>query len=358
MKKFIALLLVAVMCLGMVACGKQEAAAPAATAPATTAAPAATTTAPAAPAGPEYDEVTLQIAHVNAVDNACHLAYEKLAEYCKEKSEGKVQIDIYPAGQLYNQDDSYDACMLGDLDMCQADLSGMTAKAPKAGVLSLAMLMPSYEKAAKVFYGEIGDKVNAEIESAYGYHVMGWMWNGFRVMVTNDPIDELADCKGYKLRVPAIDLYLNVFVPMGFTPITTTWGECYSSCQSGLCDGCETTVQAVYQQGFAELCGNVTKTNHILSVIGPCMNIDKWNSLSADTQQLITDGWAEAQQWANDQVTGQEDGFYENMIAEGTNVMDWKNPQELVDLFTPMWAENAKNGGFEDLLAEAQAALK
>ncbi len=363
MKKVFAVLLVAVMCFGLFACGgKQETPAPqqttqqpAATAPATT--PAKTDTAQT-PSGPEYDEVTFQLSHVNVVDHGCHLAYLRWSELLQEKSGGKVKIDVYPAGQLYNQEDGNDACTLGDLDMTQADISGLTAKVPSANVLCLPMFYTSYDSAAKVFFGPVGEAVNKDIEKAYNYHVMGWIWNGFRVMCTNDPIDELADCKGYKLRVPPIDLYMNTFVPMGFSPVQTPWGEAYTAMQSGLADGVETTVEAVYTQGFGTLGGNVTTTNHILSVIGPVVNLDKWNSLSPDTQQLLTETWATAQKECNDAHISKEEGYLQAMKEEGVDVRAWKDPQELIDLFAPQWEETAKKGGFEDLFKEAYDTIK
>ena len=362
MKKVIAIMLAVVMCLALAACGKKEAPAPAATTPAapastTPAAPAATT--PAAPTAnaPEYPEMNLQISHINAVDHACNVAYNEWAELLKERTDGKITLDVYPASQLYGAEDGYDACQLGDLDMTQADISGLTAKVPRAGVLCLPMLYNSYEKAAKVFYGPVGEAVNGDIEQAYNFHPMGWIWNGYRFMCTNDPIDELADCKGYKLRVPGIDLYLNTFVPMGFTPVQTAWGEAYTAMQSGLCDGVETTAEAIATQGFGALGGNVTTTRHILSVIGPVINCDLWASFDDDTKALFNETWAICQAKCNETVISNETKYLDQMKSEGVNVIDWKDPQELIDLFKPQWTDNAKAGGYEDLFEEAFAAM-
>ncbi len=365
MKKVIAIMLAVVMCLGLAACGKKEAPAPAATTPApaaSTPAPAASTPAPAAstPAasGPVYEETVLQLAHVNAVDNACALSYDMWNDLLKTKSDGKVSLDIYPAGQLYGQQDADDACTLGELDITQADISVLTSKVPRAGVLCLAMFYTSYEKAAKVFYGPVGDKVNEAIADTCNYHIMGWMWNGFRNIASRDPLDELADCKGYKLRSPATDLYLNTFIPMGFSPVQTAWGEAYTAMQSGLVDAVESGIAALYQTGFCTLGGHVTKTNHILSVIGPCMNKDTWDGLSPDVQNLLAETWAEAQAWENEKVAGDEQVYFDKCVEEGIEVLEWKNPQELLDLFTPQWSETAEKGGFSDLFEEALKTIQ
>ena len=361
MKKVIAIMLAVVMCLALAACGKKEAPAPAATTPApaasTPAAPAATTPAAPTASGPDYPEMNLQISHINAVDHACNIAYNEWAELLKERTDGKITLDVYPASQLYGAEDGYDACQLGDLDMTQVDVSGLTAKVPRAGVLCVPMLYNNFDKAEKVIFGEVGDAVNADIEKAYNFHPMGYIWNGFRYMCTNDPIDELADCKGYKLRVPGIDLYLNIFVPMGFSPVQTAWGEAYTAMQSGLCDGVETTIEAIATQGFGALGGNVTTTRHILSVIGPVINCDLWDSMDDDTKALMNETWAICQAKCNETVIANETKYLDQMKAEGVNVIDWKNPQELIDLFKPQWTENAKAGGYEDLLEKALAAL-
>ncbi|MEI3086343.1 MAG: TRAP transporter substrate-binding protein [Oscillospiraceae bacterium] len=285
MKKLIALVLALVMCFALCACG--QSAAPAATeAPA--AEPAAEPAADAAAdtAAVEYPEMTLKLSHHNAVDQPIHEALTKWATMINEQSGGKITIDIYPAASLYNQTDAQDAVQMGTLDMCLADCSQLSSAVPAFALTAMPFLYDSYETAGKVIFGEVGAQLDQQLEDTLNMHAFGWTWNNFRNMITKTPITSLDDCKGYKLRSPGTDLYLNTFNTLGMSPTVVPWNEAYTAMQSGLVDGVESGLEAFYTQGFYELGKYVCLSCHMISVIGPVMNADKWNSLDEATQEL------------------------------------------------------------------------
>lgn len=72
----------------------------------------------------------------------------------------------------------------------------------------MPFLYDSYETAGKVIFGEVGAQLDQQLEDTLNMHAFGWTWNNFRNMITKTPITSLDDCKGYKLRSPGTDLYL------------------------------------------------------------------------------------------------------------------------------------------------------
>ena len=350
MKKLIAMLLALVMVFALCACGSE----PAAEAPA--AAPAAAPEAEAAEEVVEevnpYNEVTLQLAHYNAVDQPIHIAVEKWAALLAEKSNGAVTLDIYPAASLYNSEDGQAAIIMGTLDMFMADTSLMSNDQPEYALFSLPFMFDSYETAAEVVYGEIGQEIDQRMYDNLGVKAFGWTWNGFRNICTKDPLTSVADCKGYKLRSPGADIYLSTFNTLGMSPNVISWSDAYTAMQSGLVDGVESGLEAFYTQGFYTLGNNICLSRHMLSIIGPTMNAAKWESLNAETQQLFIDTWAECQEELNATVIGNETDYQDKLVAEGCNITSFENRQELIDLFTPYWSENAEAGNYTDLLEQ------
>lgn len=79
--------------------------------------------------------------------------------------------------------------------------------------------------------------------------------------------------------------------------------------QSGLVDGVESGLEAFYTQGFYELGKYVCLSRHMISVIGPVMNADKWNSLDEATQELFTSTWKQCQEELNETVIANESGL-------------------------------------------------
>ena len=105
MKKMIAMLLTPVMCLSLAACGSSTSSTSGETKADETKAAAAESTS-AAGTTPTYDTVTLKLSHHNAVDQPIHEALTEWADMLKEKSDGAITIDIYPAASLYNSSDA------------------------------------------------------------------------------------------------------------------------------------------------------------------------------------------------------------------------------------------------------------
>lgn len=337
MKKIIALFLTVVMVAALFACVQVSA---------------------YADEAPEYDEVTLKFSHINAVDQAIGIACDKFAELVNERSGGKVTIEVYPAGSLYNQEDAYDAIELGNLNMAIADVSGISDRVPAFGIYVLPFLFDSYDALGEVIDGEVGAELDRQLEEQMGAVALGWCWNGCRNFLSKVPIKSIADCENILLRSGAVDIFLDTFATLKFKTVIIPWGDCFSGFQSGVCDAVETTTEALYTQGFYTVGNKVCLSHHILSTIGPIVSGDTWNSLNADTQQLLRDCWAECREMTNETVKNNEDGYVEKLREVGCEITEFDDPQALTDLFTPMWREYAEKGGYTDILDMVLALKK
>ena len=126
--------------------------------------------------------------------------------------------------------------------------------------------------------------------------------------------------------------------------------------QSGIVDGVESGLEAFYTQGFYTLGENICLSRHMISIIGPTINVDKWNSLNEATQKLMRDTWAKCQEELNETVMGNEDGYQQKLTDEGCNITEFEDRQELIDLFTPYWSSSAESNGYSELLEQAMDA--
>ena len=306
---------------------------------------------------PEYTEITLQLSHHNAVDQPIGVALDKFAQLMNERSGGKVTIDVYPAASLYNSGDAQDSIIMGTLDMCLGDTSLLSTDEPEYALFSLPFMFDSYDTAAEIVFGEIGQEIDSRMEEDLGVKPLGWTWNNFRNMCTKDPISSIADCKGYKLRSPGADIYMDTFTTLGMSPNPLSWSEAYTAMQSGVVDGIESGLEAFYTQGFYELGNNICLSRHMISIIGPCINMDKWNSLNEATQQLMLDTWKECQDELNELVIANESGYQTKLEEAGCNITEFDDHQALIDLFTPYWSKNAEANGYADLLEQTLAVI-
>ena len=297
MKKFIALLLTLVMCFALAATASAE-----------------------SPAEPEYTEITMKLSHHNAVDQPIGVALDAWAKMVNEKTGGKVTIDVYPAASLYSSGDAQDSIIMGTLDMCLGDTSLLSSDEPEYALFSLPFMFDSYDTAAEIVFGDIGKEIDKRMEENLGVKPLGWTWNNFRNMCTKDPITSIADCKGYKLRSPGADIYMDTFNTLGMSPNPISWSEAYTAMQSGVVDGVESGLEAFYTQGFYELGNNICLSRHMISIIGPCINVDKWNSLNEATQKVLREKAVEACNWGRDVVEAEHETLIQEFRDKGIQV--------------------------------------
>ena len=118
MKRLFALLLAAVMVMSLAACGGK-------TDP-TVEEPAGTQTSDDNPLGLS-EKITISYSHVQSTSSATHRAMEDFGNYLNEKSNGWVTLEIFPAGQLYNDSTEIDAIVGGNIDMVSTYMSKLTS---------------------------------------------------------------------------------------------------------------------------------------------------------------------------------------------------------------------------------------
>ena len=218
MKKFIAMLLAIVMVLSMTACGtKTEEAAPA-----QEAAPAEEA-APVEEAAPAAEPIVLKIGHANAIDTPVDVSVNMFADKVAEYSDGRITVEIYPASQLGSLQEMQDALEMGTLDMTCAEINMLSTIRPELAILSLPMLVTSYDMAYAAFdLPEVADLVEQMAEEN-NVRQLCWWFQGYRHLITKNPITSLADCKGVKLRSPEAENYINTSTTLGFNPVAIPW---------------------------------------------------------------------------------------------------------------------------------------
>ena len=300
----------------------------------------------AAQSGP----IEIKLAHENSVDQPIHRYSEMFAEKVKEYSDGRINVTVYPAGQLGNMTDLTTNVSLGIMDMCIIDNANLIDYIPAYSLPSLPMMINSYEQAEKVFDSDYAEALTERMADEYNIRILDWWWNGFRNMCRKKPIRQIADFQGVKFRSPGLDNYLEMFELLKASPTVIPWGDTYSGMQTGIVDGMETTTEAIYSQSFYNLGKYVIMTRHIFTANAPVISESLWDSLSEEDQQIIQRAMDEATAALREEVKNSEDHYIELLEEQDCEIIELSDGDKLVDLFTPYWAEFAAQNDAEDFL--------
>ena len=199
MKKVIALLLIAVLALGLVACGNEPAAPAAPADPAAPAAPA-DPAAPAAPAEEEKEFVKMNLAYATFLQDFAPSAgiYENVQAKLDEKMGGAIQITPYTSGSLLGQNDIFDGVISGVADIgfvqCSAlaDRLNVTLLLEQAGLYYTGSTSASY-----VMRDYLNELMPEELEDVIVLAVTNTAPNS---ILSTTPIHTVEDLKGLQIR--------------------------------------------------------------------------------------------------------------------------------------------------------------
>ncbi|MEL7648973.1 MAG: DctP family TRAP transporter solute-binding subunit [Sedimentibacter sp.] len=281
MKKIISLILVAVLALsvGLTGCSSKS-------------------EQPAGdkPAGSTGEKVTLKFSTTTSDTSTWTLGAKKFAEIVSEKTNGRIEVKVYPNDQLSggNQSKGIEMLMSGSTDLTFHSNIIYSVMDERFGVVSLPFLIQDTETADKLLDGEAGEALN-KILLEKNIVGLGFGENGFRQITNNKKsIESPADMAGMKIRIPGIKMFISLYKALGADPITMNFSEVFTALQQGTIDGQENPTDVISSSKINEVQKYMTVWNYAYDSIVLGMNKDKFESFSAEDQQIIKDAAKEA----------------------------------------------------------------
>ncbi len=323
MKKALSLVLVLLMLATMMT----GCTTPASTAPAAEAAvetqPVATEPAPVVK--PSY---TFKYAELNPEGHIMAQSGAQFAKLVSEKSNGRITIETFPAGQLGDEKTMYQTLQMGGgaIDICRGNTNALgDFGAKKLTLFGLPFIFRDREHLWNVLNSEIGDEFLKEPqEIGSGLVGLFYLDEGSRHFFTKKDvvINSIEDFKGLKLRVPTTDLMTDTVTALGVQSTPISFSELYSALQTGTVDGAEQPFSGYFSNKFYEVAPNYILTGHTYSPSIVLMSESVWNKLDADDQALIMEARKEAEQWNRTNIEKIDGDLLDQIKSAGANVIE------------------------------------
>ena len=248
------------------------------------------------------DQIIINFSHVVAENTPKGLAANKFAELVKEKSDGKMIVQIYPNGILYNDENELAALKDGDIQMIAPTISKMTEALPSWQVLDLPFIFENDEQVYEVLHGQLSEDLLDELKSIHVHGLTFWH-NGFKQMASNaTPLLDVEQFNGLTIRMMPSDVLKKQFTLLKATPVVTTFNDLYAAIQNNENLAQENTISNLYSKGYYSMQPRITLSNHGILAYGVMMNEAFWKSLNEKQQQIIEDSLDEMQRWQHDQA--------------------------------------------------------
>lgn len=238
--------------------------------------------------------VVIKAAHSAQVTHTTHAAVTVFAELVEKKSQGRIQIEIFPARQLGGDVELIEQVMGGTLEMVSVGTSFMGSFSPALDVLQLPFLLNTYEKEEKA----VNTPEFAALAKLYeplNMKVLLVNELGMRQIANNkQPVKNLDDLKGLKLRAVPNPLVIESLKALGANPTPMAYGEIYTALQTKVIDGEEVNYTSIDSEKHYEVLKYVSELG-LFPFPGLLMiNLEFFNALSAEDQKILIESGKEA----------------------------------------------------------------
>lgn len=210
-----------------------------------------------------------------------------LGDYLAEKTSGRINVKLYPGGQLGSEGSTLEIAMFGGLDLTRTFTAALNNIAPLTKLFSLPFLFRSTEHQRNVADGEIGDTILKSLES-FGLRGIAIYDTGGRGFYTKEtPIEHPSALEGLKIRVPNSDIFIATMRALGANPTPMNFSEVYQGLVQNVIDGAENNWPSYISTRHYEVAPVYSETGHFRTPDMLIMSLRTWNSFSPADQEII-----------------------------------------------------------------------
>lgn len=304
------------------------------------------------------EKIVVKLSHVTSPESPKGKAAQKFAELIKERTNGRVEVQVFPSSQLYGDKEEMQALMANNVQIVVPSITKLVSMSPKYQVVDLPFLFPSEKAAYKFWDGEGGQKLLHELENQGIVGLAPWN-NAYINIIGKKFFKTPDDFKGAKIRIPAGQVTTDVFTALGAGPSTIPFSEVYTSLQQGVVDAAITSLNNFDNEKHYEVAKYITILNLQRIEYIALTNKKFWDSLPEDIRKTMQETMNEVAKYERELSEQLNAQSLQKMKEAGTQVYQL-SPEEMAkfeELFKPVYEKWSPVIG-NDLVTLAQEARK
>ncbi len=292
-------------------------------------------------------------------------AGERWSELVKEKTQGRINIKLYPGASLVGGDQTreFTAIRQGTIDLAIGSTINWSPQVKELNLFALPFLMPDYKAIDALTHGEVGKELFAILEKREVVP-LAWGENGFREMSNSKKaIATPADMKGLKFRLVGSPLFLETFTALGANPTQMSWADTQAALSSGAVDGQENPL-SVFVAAKLPTIGqkHLTLWHYVADPLIFVVNKDVWASWTPADREAVKAAALQAAkenvEKARKGIAGNDNEVLKGIEGAGVTVTTLNAAQRdaFVKATRPVYDKWAKTIG-ETLVKQAESAI-
>ncbi|MDR3101000.1 MAG: TRAP transporter substrate-binding protein [Paraburkholderia sp.] len=233
-------------------------------------------------------EFTLKYAHNQQIDHPMNIRAKEAADAIRQETHGRVDIQIFPSGQLGSDTDMFTQVRTGAIDFFTLSGLVLATLVPVASINGLGYAFKDYDQVWAAMDGDLGKLVRDQLAKV-GLIAMEKIWDdGFRQVTSSVKLVATPDdFHNFKIRVPVSPMWTSMFQALGATPTSINVNEVYSALQTKVVDGQENALAIIDTMRFYEVQKYCSLTNHMWDGWWFLANARSLNRLPKDLQEIV-----------------------------------------------------------------------
>lgn len=242
----------------------------------------------------EAAEYEWKFAHEEQIDGFMDSVAKEFKRLLAEKSDGRINLEVFPAGQLGNSKDMIELVRQGVVQFNFASTGHVGTMVPEAQGFLLHYIFPPNDKVVNEVL-ENGEAVEMLYDKfdGKGLKPLATLNSGWQIWTANKPLTSPEDFDGFKMRTMTSKLLLEDYEAYGANPTTTPYSEVYSALQLKMIDGQVNPISCIANMKFYEVQDYLVKAYSNPFILTMITNPNFYNSLPDDIKIIVDESVSE-----------------------------------------------------------------
>jgi tripartite ATP-independent transporter DctP family solute receptor len=272
----------------------------------------------------------LKWAHVYEVSEPYHTESLWAADQIKQRTNGKFDIQVFPASSLGKETDINQGLQLGTVDMIISGPSFAARSFPRIGIAYYPFIFRDAAHQAAYAKSDVFKELAEGYRQKTGIVMTAYTYYGARHTTSNRAFTDCAGMKNLKIRVPDVPAYMATPRSCGANPTPIAFAEVYLALQNGTVEAQENPLTTIEAKKFYEVQKHIMLTGHIVDGLVTQIGPHVWNKLSDAEKKIFTEVTQEAAARATAQIVKREAELVDEFKKKGINIVQ-VNRQSFVD---------------------------
>lgn len=264
----------------------------------------------------------IRLANSLSPDEPTNVAADFFAAEVAKRTDGRVEIQVFPAQQLGSEKDVNQMMRQGANIISITSSGYLSDFVPDIGVLEGPYLLDDVAQYDKLiqsdWFGTIEDRFRDEGMVFLTKNALF----GSRNMLTDKPIRTPADIEGMTIRVPPNTVFVKTFEAMGARPTTVEWAEVYGALQQNVVEGAEAPLGSLWGSKLHETRSTISMTQHFTAFTYWMINADYFATMPEDIQQIMLEVGAEAGALSTQLTLEREEEYKQQFRDAGITIVE------------------------------------